>query len=778
MKKCFVRFFCSVLAVAVLVSAGAGSVSAYADSGQVMVETRAGLEEVVDVTIEITPSDNGDGSTTVHTEVGATDDVTDSGMIMDYSGSEDVLVSPEGTQISSGGSSYSGVDLTGQYFVEGGSESETVVLPPELSVDIPLKDSDDPATEEPDNVSRAETERPAGTLVETSGSPKENEEDGKYDYTETTVVRPGSVTVSTNEVAVKVGPGSADSDMSYVYGTVDGTVENDMISVSDLDSPYDVSDMTVTEGFTHVFLGADTFSHFCAALVCTEGAEGEEPIFYKDGVPYYVQMADHSVFEKRKLYVDERYMDGECIDEKTYARWDYVQQFVLVDAATGELITTYCADQKTNTQDGYGYIMENVEDASYYSQTEAEMIRSVALNGYWNTESGFGSIEDVRSKLEASGQFTEDELAALTGGMAMTATQYAIWTFSNVSNGDKYINSYAVSQKLGVGRVPEDEKDEVELIFKYYNYLINLEPTKSEGSTADTLINENNFISNATLTVLDKLPSHPNNADGDFGNDAYLTDLSFALVVTPDPETDELTVEVVDKNGNHVASGRIAGEPKEGEQMLLADENGNYTLSDIVLVEGEQQFNITLQGVQNLDTGVYLYTSEIRDDISSQAMVGVASGERSVDVTMSISFELSVDDELLVKAHVWREDMTIPLYPDGGGGDGDEKDRAEPPKTADSSHLYIFSALISGLALVLLQLTGRREPQLAPASAGDVRSDEKERPVKSSFRRACGFVLRPEQLRAPPDLLLRKERWRPPDSVSEASKCSGASRKT
>lgn len=766
MKKRFVRIFCSVLAAAVFFSSGVDAFLAYADSGEVTVETRAGVEEIVDVTIDITTTENADGSKEVHTEVSATDDVTESGMTVDYSGSSDMLISPDGTEIGSSESRYHVVDGEGSYFVDGGSESETIVDSPELSVDIPLTGSDDPATEETDNVGHAETEDPAGTVLETTGSPKEDEEDGDYDYTETTVVRPGSVTVTTSDVTVSTGANSGSMDMNYVYGTVDGTLENDMISQRDLDSPIDVSELEIPEGYTHVLIGTDTFSHFAAALVCTEGAEGEEPVFYKDGVPYYVQMADHGVFEKRKLYVDDRYIDGECINEKTYARWDYVQQFVLVDAATGELFSTYCADQKTPTENGYGYIMENLEDATYYSEEDAEMIRSVALNGFWNTEEGFGSIEEVRTRLLDSGEFTEEEAAALTGGMAMTATQYAIWTFSNVSDGDKYINSYAVSQRLGIGRVPESEKDKVELIFKYYNYLINLDPTEVDGSTSSTIINESNFISSASLTVVDKAPEHPNNADGDFGNDAYVTDLSFSLVIAPDPETDELTVEVVDKSGNPIAHGRIAGTPQEGEQMLVNDGKGNYTFTDIVLVEGEQQFNITLQGVQNLSEGVYLYTSEIREGIPSQTMVGIAGGERSVDVSMNISFELSVDDEIMVTEHIWRDEWSFPVYPHRGDKDEDEDERADPPKTADSSHLYIFSALISGLGLAALQLTGSKKPRLAAAGSVGNHANTNRRGSRNNGADSLHY----EQLRAKPRLSRRGGGWSPTDYGDDAMK--------
>lgn len=729
MKKYLVRFSCAVLAAAVILSAGAGNFSAYAAGDQVMVETTAGNEEAVDVNIEISKTGNSDGSVNVHTEVSVQDDRTDSGMIVDYQGSSDMLVSPDGAGVGSSESEYFVSDAAGTYNAEGGSESTATAEAPQLTVDIPLTDTDDPSTPETDNVSSAETSDPAGTVTGLTGDIKTGEDDGKYNYTQTTVEEQGSVTVTTTDFSVVSSDTSGETDMSYVYGSVEPTADNDLVNGIDPELPVDTESLEVADGFTHVLLGGDTFSAFGAALVCTEGYEGEEPVFVKDGIPYYVQ-ADHSMFEKRKLYVDDRYIDGECINEKTYARWDYIQQFLLVDAQTGELVTTYCADQKTNTQDDYSYVMENLEDADYYDKDMAAMIRSVALNGYWNTEEGFGSLDDVREKLSASGDFTEEELSALTEGMAMTATQYALWTFSNVSNGDKYINSYAVSQKLGVGRVAEEDKDKVDLIFKLYNHLINLEPTKADGSSSDTIINEKNFVRDASLTVIKKAPSHVNNQDTDFSNDAYVTNLSFALVITPDKDGDDLTVEVVGKDGTVVASGRIAGQAAPGETLLNADSEGNYTFTNIVLTEGQQQFNITLQGVQHLSEGVYLYSSEIREGLSSQTMVGVAEGDRSVDISMDISFELSVDDEIVVTERVWRNEWNVPgSSPYGGGKDSpdpeepEEVELAEVPKTGDNSQLYTISALLSGLMLALLQLSGRNEarrfsPLLSGAGSG------------------------------------------------------------
>lgn len=94
--------------------------------------------------------------------------------------------------------------------------------------------------------------------------------------------------------------------------------------------------------------------------------------------------------------------------------WGAIQQFILVDAETGELITTYCADRSTYAQDGFSYNIENVEDAEYYTEEQAAMIRTVAQNGYWGTETGVGSLDSVREMMrnaqdaEGNAVFTEE----------------------------------------------------------------------------------------------------------------------------------------------------------------------------------------------------------------------------------------------------------------------------------------------------------------------------------------------------------------------------------
>ena len=254
----------------------------------------------------------------------------------------------------------------------------------------------------------------------------------------------------------------------------------------------------------------------------------------------------------------------------------------------------------------------------------------------------------------------------------LTATQMAIWSCSNQMAGTEFVNSH-----YNAGNVPEDKEDEVKLMFRVYEYLKGLEPVSFEGeeTTADTIINADNFLKgDMEITVLEKAEGHKNNRDDDDTNDAYKTNLSFALVVTPSTENgDELVVSVV-SNGEVLASGCIAGE----NQDMYADENGNYTFRNIVITEGNQEFNITMEGIQNLKEGVYLYTSEIHNEgaeneVSSQTMVGMASGDHEVKVSQNIEFRFEVEDEKVVV----RE-----RHSSGG-----RKDKKEPSKTPETPEI-------------------------------------------------------------------------------------------
>ena len=379
----------------------------------------------------------------------------------------------------------------------------------------------------------------------------------------------------------------------------------------------------------------------------------------------------------------------------------------------------------TPTEDSCSYNIENVEDADYYTEEQAAMIKTVAMNGYWGTQDDpatekleAGSLASMKAMMENARDdqgnpvFTTEEIALLNDGIAMTATQYAIWTFSNAMSEIEFVNVQYIQKNQnneknsGISNVPEEEQASVDLIFKLYEYMIHMEPTRAEeNTTANTVINPEHFLNEVTLTVTGKAENHANNQDTDSANDAYVTDLSFDLAVTPDTENgDELVVEISDAEGNVMASGRVAGEANEGETVLEADENGFYSFRNLILTEGEQNFSITMKGMQHLAQGVYLYTSENRDGTTSQTMVGIAEGDRAVDVSMEITFQLDVQDAVNRETHVWRTEWSKPGGGSSGGGSGNGAngggEPSELPKTGDTMPVWLFLNLFSGAALM------------------------------------------------------------------------------
>ena len=232
------------------------------------------------------------------------------------------------------------------------------------------------------------------------------------------------------------------------------------------------------------------------------------------------------------------------------------------------------------------------------------------------------------------------------------------------------------------------------------------------------------------LEVIEKAKDHENNKDDDRDNDAYVTNLTFALVVEPSTENgDDLVVKVIGADGTPIAAGRIAGTLTEqdivdGVKELSPDENGNYSFTGITMIEGEQNFNLTLEGIQNLKEGVYLYSSEVRsedgDEVSSQTLVGKAGGKHAVSVEMNITFELDVKETVVARERVWRtetthEDPPPPAEYRLGFGVGqlevieEEVPLAAPPQTGDMSILWFAMIALSGCGLCILNLLEKRK---------------------------------------------------------------------
>ena len=339
-------------------------------------------------------------------------------------------------------------------------------------------------------------------------------------------------------------------------------------------------------------------------------------------------------------------------------------QFVLRDAEGNEHYVL-CADLDTDAIQGESYNMENVETADYYKRDgAAEHINTIALNGYWGTESGTGSLDSVKSmlrdqKLNGSPQIreilkdmTEADIDSLTDGEALTATQAAIWYYGN-SNGETEKNLSADGSVTGWVQVSgdgyihkSDISKETKNVDTLYRFLISLEPDAFEDPTTK-FIAEDNFASGASIVIKEQATDENGNARKDEkGNDLYNGSISFTIEMKPSAISGDMLVTVRDEYGKELAIRRIAGEGTEKKAVQTADADGNavYTLEDLQIAEGVK-INLNLHGTQNLEQGVYLYTAEVYD--KSQTFVGISKGEREVNLTVDMKFEVEKPDAKL-----------------------------------------------------------------------------------------------------------------------------------
>ena len=331
-------------------------------------------------------------------------------------------------------------------------------------------------------------------------------------------------------------------------------------------------------------------------------------------------------------------------------RWQ-AHQYVLVDKDGNEHYV-YCADFAVSPQAGFRYDMENVEDAGYYDSEAAAHIRAIAQKGYWGTSDGAGSLDAVKQMMVNAYNNGEIDWGSyngmatawgfntyLTDGMALAATQAAIWTYGNsgslaIDREDPFTSYYQAT--TGKNWRDRDSR-EWALTKALYDYLI----AQTEAPTnKNTLINENNFAANASLTVGQR------DEDG-----KYEADLTFTLAVMPDTESDDLLVHVV-VGGEIVETRRLAGDDSETQYGVIPrSEDGSYTLSGLKLADGVN-IDLQLTGTQNIGEGVYLFTSEVRTDpvgtdengepvFSSQTFVGIESGRQSVDLSVSLHFTVN-----------------------------------------------------------------------------------------------------------------------------------------
>jgi hypothetical protein len=444
-----------------------------------------------------------------------------------------------------------------------------------------------------------------------------------------------------------------------------------------------------------------------------------------------------------------------------------VTQFELTDAEANKYYVL-CADLSTVAKAGYGYNMVNVEDADYYDEEAAAHIKAIALNGYWGTESGIGSLENVKELLrkeKAAGKndLTNEQINSLTDGMALSITQAAVWTYgdsgSNTIDKSSLLRYYWQSDRA-IDFLSVNQRKVSDVLYQTLINLTDDDPAAVKNETT-TLITEDNFASEAAIVIRDK--TEKTDADG---NDIYNADVSFTLEMQPSVINDDLIVTVKDNDGNVIGTKRLAGDNETsifGEAAYAdseIDENGNtvYTLRGLEIAEGVA-ITLNLTGTQHLNKGVYLYSAAVYD--KTQTYVGVAEGTRNVNLAVNLKFEVEGPDialshtrktttvsetekysEPTVYAEIEVTPDPDPTPSSSGSGSGSSKTIGNPavplasavvpeevyteivdeqvpeallmiPRTGDNLMSFVAASMISGLGLAVLTIFGKREREEA-----------------------------------------------------------------
>lgn len=307
--------------------------------------------------------------------------------------------------------------------------------------------------------------------------------------------------------------------------------------------------------------------------------------------------------------------------------------FALTDQS-GNTYYAYCSDLSTEIDSYSIFTIESLKDSGYFESDDWKHVEAIATNGYWATASGTGSLEEFKKYLFDSGKFSKNELSILNEGMAMSATQAAIWHYAN--SGDLEFDEDAVfktTKRGGGGAVSEKE---LELLQKMYEFLRD-EAKTPEGYKSTDVISEDVF-KDVSLKITGK--------DESGSEVVYNTEMSFTLDVQPDrfnAKDTKVTVIVTDSHGNETTT-----------TYILKDENGNDGTGDFDKVDGEKSITYTLKniklpdgstatmnlsGVQNLEKGAYLLTSSEGGYGATQSLVGIFEGERKFNVGVSLRLD-------------------------------------------------------------------------------------------------------------------------------------------
>ncbi len=305
------------------------------------------------------------------------------------------------------------------------------------------------------------------------------------------------------------------------------------------------------------------------------------------------------------------------------------------DANGNEIIrNVYCAEMGQSVLYGNNYsvdVFDGVNDPANGNNTlvntNTAQIRSVALNGFWGTENGVGSLAEVQNFLAASGYANA---STLTAGQALTATQVAIWEFAagfdNPYNDTGFIygdNSNSTYNVLN-DETYQASTDAQNIYALRKRLVAQAASDRAANGTTRTgaaqALGQDN-IRGGAIIVKEKL-----------SDTTYKADVEIVVDASKSSVNGSLRAQIV-SNGKTITANLAAMKP-----TVRADGKLVYTISGVEMVDGVDA-DITVSGTQHIDDGIYVYYNA-----NSQDFVGLSSKDHIVNIRMKML--LNVDPAL------------------------------------------------------------------------------------------------------------------------------------
>ncbi len=463
------------------------------------------------------------------------------------------------------------------------------------------------------------------------------DEEGSFLYTESSTVNFAKVTTSTfesTELEIRVSPAAIDVSvtLSDVYEGEDAEQNLKF---------WEFTDPQTYVSYPHPgnFLWKSYWTP--EALTITE-----------DGL---YQFLDEEIFSDMLIYTRSFDYSGE--DVAVYISRSAVAQFILRDKDNNAYYA-YCMDLDTETEESVVYKLINLEDADYLTEDDIAHVRAVAKSGYWGVDSGedeenptVGSLAYVKMMLKtalADGTFTYDGLTeelvedCMSAGLAMSATQAAIWKYANRNIDDtnsSILEPYVADSYLWHGgRLTSDQ---ITVIRGLYNYLISQEPVEATGE--NTLLDASR-ITGATVTISDII------ASGSSGSASAI----ISLILSEDLRTYQGNADIgiweTDDDGNKVGTSPIAvwnlfgGE--EGSSAVAYSDDGKTVTIDGITLESGKTYMLSINGTQILSENVPAMFAAIDGTEYAQSMITMIGGSQYIDLYILLDILLEQEENI------------------------------------------------------------------------------------------------------------------------------------